>query len=43
MLKGAAEYGLEAEVVAALYRIAKQQPEINLNDAIFEALSEWDL
>ena len=43
MLKGAAEYGLAAEVVAALYRIAKQQPEINLNDAIFEALSEWDL
>ena len=43
MLKGAAEYGLEAEVVEALYRIAKHQPELNLNDTIFEALSEWDL
>ena len=43
MLKGAAEYGLEAEVVEALYRIAKAQPEPNLNETIFEALCEWDL
>lgn len=43
MLKAASEYGLEAEVVWAFYDCVRQTPGIDIGQATFEALAEWDL
>ena len=43
MLKAAREEGLEVEVVVALYNAARTLPNVPVQDAVFDALWEWNL
>ena len=43
MLKRAAEYHLEVEVVLEFYCLVKGNPNRGLNECIYMALGEWDV
>ena len=43
MVDAAAENGLEAEVVWTFYSILKSRPDVTVEEAAVESLSEWDL
>ena len=43
MMEVAAEHGLEAEVVWTFYNILKSIPDVTIEEAVVESLSDWDL
>ena len=43
MLARASEYRLQVEVVLELFRAVKANPRLELRDAVFLALGEWDV
>lgn len=43
MMDVATEHGLEAEVVWTFYSILKSRPDVTIEEAAVESLSDWDL